>query len=56
MNKHILIVRKYTGYGGIEQQITNITLGLTGRGWKVYFLSDCVSPLSEKLQNAGARV
>lgn len=56
MEKRILIVRKYGGYGGIEHQIESISVGLQEKGWEVFFLSDQQSPLSEYLEAKGVRI
>lgn len=56
MEKRLLIVRKYGGFGGIEHQIETITSGLIAQGWQVYFLSDRQSPLSDSLAGRGAHV
>ena len=56
MEKRLLIVRKYGGFGGIEHQIETITSGLIAQGWQVYFFSDRQSPLSDSLAGRGAHV
>ena len=56
MNKRILIVRKYGGYGGIEHQIVTISSGLISQGWEVFFLTNTASPLSQDLEKKGVTV
>lgn len=53
MQNSILIVRRYKGFGGIEHQIIIIASGLVDHGWRVYFLTDKVSPFSEKMEKQG---
>ncbi|MCI9229270.1 MAG: glycosyltransferase family 4 protein [Dorea sp.] len=54
--KSIAIVRKYSGYGGIEHQIENIMFGLNKKGWKVLLISDKVSPLTQKCVEQGVEI
>ena len=54
--KSIAIVRKYSGYGGIEHQIENIMFGLNKKGWKVLLISDKVSPLTQKCVEQGIEI
>lgn len=54
--KKILIVRNYTGDGGIERQITNISAGLIENGYKVYAFTDVSSSFSERLNQVGVTV
>lgn len=54
MNKQILVVRKYKGFGGVEHQILNFTKALLNSGWKVFFLSDQASPFGRAMNEAGA--
>ncbi len=56
LEKRLLIIRQYKGFGGIEHQIENITSGLISAGWQVYFLSDVESPLADSLRQRGAHV
>lgn len=54
--KSIAIVRKYSGYGGIEHQIENIMFGLNKKGWKVLLISDKASPLTKKCVEQGVEI
>ena len=56
MERKILIVRKYSGYGGIEFQIENIVSNLMNNGWQIFFLSDVLSPLSKSLEEKNTKV
>ena len=51
--KSIVIVRKYSGYGGIEHQIESIAAGLKESGYSVLFLSDQESLLTQFMEQMG---
>lgn len=52
----ILIIKKYSGYGGIEYQIENIASYLIEQKWKVFFMTNEASPLSNCLEEKGVNV
>ena len=54
--KKIMIVRFYSGYGGIEHQIETIIKGLNEKEWKTYIYTDVKSPFSEQCEVCGAKV
>lgn len=54
--KKIIIVRCYSGYGGVEHQIENIIQCLNKKGWKTYVFTDVKSPFSDKCEIYGANV
>lgn len=54
--KKILLVRNYSGDGGIERQISNIATGLGKQGYQVYLLTNKPSPFSERLAQCGAKI
>lgn len=54
--KNILIVRFYSGYGGIEHQIESIIKNLNEKGWKIYLYTDVESPFSEQCEVLGSKV
>lgn len=54
MNKKILIVRKYKGFGGIEHQILNFSQALMRKGWEIFFLTDLASPFQDAMNKIGA--
>ena len=56
MNKQILIVRKYKGFGGIEHQILSFSKALLNNGWKVFFLTDQPSPFEKTMIESGVSV
>lgn len=56
MDKNILIIRRYSGYGGIEYQIENTVSNLIKRGWNISFLTDVQSPLSDSLVKKNIQV
>ena len=51
-----MIVRRYNGFGGVEHQIEHISKGLVLEGWKVFLLTDRLSPFSEALTQNGVKV
>lgn len=56
LEKRILIIREYGGYGGIEHQIETIVSGLIKAGWKVLLLTDKESPLAHGVRETKAEV
>jgi len=54
--KKIAIVRRYSGFGGIEKQIVSMCKGLTEQGFHVHLITDQVSDFSEMLQQCGAQI
>lgn len=54
--RSVAIVRRYSGFGGIEHQIVNICKGLSAQGVQVHLVTDQTSVLTEKAQQAGAVV
>ena len=56
VSKKIAIVRRYSGFGGIEHQIENICDGLNAEGTDVHLLTDQVSDFSETVAKTGATI
>ena len=54
--KRVLIVKKYSGYGGIEYQIENMASYLMSHEWQVFFMTNEESPLSKSLEAKGVNV
>ncbi len=52
--KNIAVVRRYSGMGGIENQILNICEGLREKGTVVHLITDQQSQMSEKAAEIGA--
>lgn len=52
----IIIVRYYSGYGGVEHQIENIIQNLQKKGWNIYLLTNVKSPFSDMCGAYGANV
>lgn len=54
--KKIMIVRFYSGYGGIEHQIENIIKSLNEKKWRTYIYTNVKSPFSDQCEVCGAKV
>ncbi len=54
--KSIAIVRRYSGYGGIEHQIENIISGLKKERWQVLLISDKESLLTKRCSEMGSEI
>ncbi len=55
MNRRILIVRKYKGFGGIEHQIKMLAQEMLKNGWYVVLLTDRKSPFQDALMQIGVK-
>ncbi len=54
--KKIIIVRYYSGRGGIEHQIESIVQNLKEQDWKTYVFTNVKSPFSDMCEANGAHV
>lgn len=54
--KKIIIVRDYSGYGGIEHQIEMILKSLKDQNWETYLYTNMKSPFSDMCKANGANV
>lgn len=49
----IAIIRRYSGYGGIERQIEIISHSLKQKEWEVLVITDVESPMTKALEDLG---